>query len=158
MSIPQPYRPNRHSERVFTSAGDGVGSGSPLHDMGALKLPYSPQQRFSAGGKSGLLAPSASDAAADATWHPLPSRMDATNSAAIGTAIGERIKGIGQTLILDASAMEYISSRGVHTLWELRMALDHRRSSLVIAAPQRFVREVLILGGLEDLLRPVSGA
>ena len=102
------------------------------------------------------------------TVYPLPPRLDILNSAAVGAAIGaaisdangavigERFEGAPQALILDARDLTYISSKGVHTLRRLRKKLQAGGGALTIAGPRRFAREVLIHGGLKEILKPTD--
>lgn len=90
--------------------------------------------------------------------YTLPPRLDTLTSTAVNTALDERIVDFGQPLVLDASELAYISSKGVRTLRRLRKKLLASGGALTILDPPCFAREVLIYGGLGDALQPADGS
>lgn len=83
----------------------------------------------------------------------LPERLDALTAEAVYAEIHKRLDARTTRLGLDASAMTYISSKGIRTLLRIRTDLNQHGGTLVIDGLQDFAREVLAASGLDDDLR-----
>lgn len=61
-----------------------------------------------------------------------------------------RAGGSAREVILDLSALEFIDSTGLRTLWRGKQALDETGSSLVLARPSTAILRVLTISNLDN--------
>jgi len=84
-------------------------------------------------------------------------RLDSVTSGALDTEVKNRIAA-GQTrLVLDLSALDYISSAGLRVFLIAARALRDK-GALGLAAPQPMVRQVLEIAGVTSLLKVYGSA
>jgi len=80
-----------------------------------------------------------------------PARLDGVNSGEFGLLLTNLITAGASRLILDLSALDYLSSAGVRSLLMAQKALEARRGKLALLGCQPPVRDVLRLCGLEEI-------
>jgi anti-anti-sigma factor len=75
-------------------------------------------------------------------------RVDSTNAGKLGEALNEQIDAGRNQLVLDLSAVEYISSAGLREMVAAAKRVRNSNGDLRIASPSARVKEVLDLAGL----------
>jgi anti-sigma B factor antagonist len=85
-----------------------------------------------------------------ATVLQLSGRLDGTTSAATDTKLAEAV-GRNPALILDMSALDYISSAGLRVLLKAAKQAQTAKQKLLLAALQPSVKQVFEISGFSTL-------
>src|SRR5689334_24471851 len=80
-----------------------------------------------------------------------PARLDGLNSGDFGTFLSRLIENGAHRLILDLSALDYLSSAGVRALLLAHKAVAARQGRMILLACRPSVQEILRICGLESL-------
>lgn len=80
-----------------------------------------------------------------------PARLDGLNSGEFGTFLTRLVEAGARRLILDLSALEYLSSAGVRALLLTQQALRDNGGKMAFLSCRPAVREVLRICGLEQI-------
>lgn len=88
--------------------------------------------------------------AGGATVLKFTGRLDGTNSATTDTALAEAV-GRSPALVLDLSALDYISSAGLRVLLKAAKQAQTARQKLVLAGLQPAVKQVFEISGFSTL-------
>ena len=83
-------------------------------------------------------------------------RLDAATSPVLEDEVLTQIAAGHTRLVFDLSALNYISSAGLQVLLNAGRSLG-RRGSVVLAAPQPMVHQVLEIAGIDAML-PIYGS
>lgn len=78
-------------------------------------------------------------------------RIDSSNANELGEALSSVINDGNYSLVLDLSAVDYMSSAGLRELVSALKQVKGRSGDLRIAAPSKRVLDVLILAGLNTV-------
>ncbi|MFL7837557.1 MAG: STAS domain-containing protein [Candidatus Promineifilaceae bacterium] len=82
-------------------------------------------------------------------------RIDSTNASELDDVLKETIDAGQNNLIINLSAVEYISSAGLRAMVSALREAKKKRGDLVISAPSPRVAEVFELAGLTTGLTPL---
>jgi anti-sigma B factor antagonist len=85
-----------------------------------------------------------------ATVLTLTGRLDGTNSATTDTALAEAV-GRSPALVLDLSALDYISSAGLRVLLKAAKQAQTGKQKLLLAGLQPSVKQVFEISGFSTL-------
>jgi len=80
-----------------------------------------------------------------------PARLDGVNSGEFGMLLTNLVTAGASRLILDLSALDYMSSAGVRSLLMAQKAVEARHGKLALLGCRPPVRDVLRLCGLEEI-------
>ncbi|SMF70215.1 STAS domain-containing protein [Allosphingosinicella indica] len=78
----------------------------------------------------------------EGTWEAFGARL----TEAVGTAAAD-----GRKLIVDFSALDYMSSRGLRAITLARRAADDQGVTIVLAAPNDIMREILAISRYDKI-------
>lgn len=78
-------------------------------------------------------------------------RLDTTTAPQLEQAAGEKLAGL-QKLVLDFTALEYISSAGLRVLLAAHKTMKKQEGVLVVTGANEEVREVFTITGFADIL------
>lgn len=78
-------------------------------------------------------------------------RLDTTTAPQLEQATGEKLAGL-QKLVLDFSALEYISSAGLRVLLAAHKAMKKQEGAMVVTGANEEVQEVFTITGFSDIL------
>lgn len=78
-------------------------------------------------------------------------RLDTTTAPQLEQAMGEKLAGL-QKLVLDFSALEYISSAGLRVLLAAHKAMKKQEGAMVVTGANEEVQEVFTITGFSDIL------
>ena len=95
---------------------------------------------------------------ADALLVKVGGRLDYDTSEAFGEQIAQLLKGLegeGEAMVLDLSALDYVSSSGLNALIVASREAKNRRRRLYFAAPQPMVLEMFEISHLNLLVQVV---
>lgn len=80
----------------------------------------------------------------------LEGRLDTTTAPQLETEVRDSLSGVTQ-LILDFTALEYISSAGLRVVLSAQKAMN-KQGSMVVRGVNEYVMEVLEVTGFADIL------
>ena len=80
----------------------------------------------------------------------LEGKLDTTSSPSLEKTLSENLEGINR-LILDMSALEYVSSAGLRVLLSVQKTMS-RRQGLIVRRPSQTVMEIFAVTGFADIL------
>ena len=80
----------------------------------------------------------------------LEGKLDTTSSPSLEKTLSENLEGINR-LILDMSALEYVSSAGLRVLLSVQKTMS-RRQGLIVRRPSQTVMEIFDVTGFSDIL------
>ena len=80
----------------------------------------------------------------------LEGKLDTTSSPSLEKTLSENLEGINR-LILDMSALEYVSSAGLRVLLSVQKTMSRRRG-LIVRRPSQTVMEIFDVTGFSDIL------
>jgi anti-sigma B factor antagonist len=80
----------------------------------------------------------------------LEGKLDTTSSPSLEKTLSENLEGIDR-LILDMSALEYVSSAGLRVLLSVQKTMS-RRQGLIVRRPSQTVMEIFDVTGFSDIL------
>jgi anti-anti-sigma factor len=83
----------------------------------------------------------------------LEGRLDATNAPEIERRLGEIIGGGATRVVLDCSALEYISSAGLRVFLSVAKRLMAAQGRLALGGPLPQVREILEIAGFTSVMQ-----
>ncbi|MBX3655181.1 MAG: STAS domain-containing protein [Ramlibacter sp.] len=87
------------------------------------------------------------------TSYPLQGRLDGVTSAGHQEALLALLDGGVQSLVMDLSQLDYVSSMGLRTLLIVAKAAKARGGSVVLRAPKPAILEVLTISGFDTILQ-----
>lgn len=85
-----------------------------------------------------------------------PPRLDGVNAGEFGTLLENLVEAGARRLILDLSALDYLSSAGVRALLIAQKAVAARKGKLALLSCRPTVRQVLHICGLDNLAPQVE--
>lgn len=78
-------------------------------------------------------------------------RLDTTTAPQLEQATGEKLTGL-QKLVLDFTALEYISSAGLRVLLAAHKAMKKQEGVMIVTGANEEVQEVFKITGFADIL------
>lgn len=78
-------------------------------------------------------------------------RLDTTTAPQLEQATEEKLEGL-QKLVLDFTALEYISSAGLRVLLGAHKAMKKQEGVMIVTGANEEVREVFTITGFADIL------
>lgn len=97
------------------------------------------------------------ETAAAATIVPLQGQINSTNAAGIEAEVLGLVAGGVRRLVLDFSALDYISSAGLRMVLVVAKRLKQEGGQLVLCGMQPHVREVFDISGFLTILNVEPG-
>ena len=94
----------------------------------------------------------AAETTASATIVSLQGQINSANAAAIEAEVLGLVTGGARNLVLDFSALDYISSAGLRMVLVVAKRLKQHGGQLVLCGMQPHVREVFDIGGFLSIL------
>jgi len=82
----------------------------------------------------------------------LTGRLDAMSAPRFEEYVKEMGSGGVKNVLLDISALDYISSAGLRTLLKLAKVLKDHGKTLALCGAQAMVRDVMIMSGFDRIL------
>ncbi len=80
-------------------------------------------------------------------------RIDSNNASQLGEALHAQIDAGRHQIVLDLSALEYISSAGLREIVAALKKVRHSNGDLRLATPTDRVKEVFSLAGLDTIFQ-----
>ena len=87
------------------------------------------------------------------TLFEISGRVDSTNAVELGTVFNTAIDAGRAQIVVDLSAVEYMSSAGLRELVSALKKVKRGTGDLRLAAPSARVQEVLELAGLDSVFQ-----
>jgi anti-anti-sigma factor len=89
-------------------------------------------------------------------------RVDEATWEAFGAALGEAVDQAGQsglpTVVIDLSALDYMSSRGLRVLTVAKRRSDEAAIAIVLASPNEVMSEILAISRYDKLFTITGSA
>ncbi len=84
--------------------------------------------------------------------YKLSGRVDSNNAQHYENEILVLLDNIDQTLTIDLSELNYISSVGLRVFLKIAKALKQNNKKLVIAKPNKPIQDLLVMSGFDKII------